>query len=272
MRGGSELGAKRRKEEGRAYVLVEVTPRDLGDPSSESIPSALVGLQLVAAKLGGQAEAVTGRDEAGGEVGRNVGRSVERDVVATGSVLADLRVLLGVLGLLCARVEGRLEEGLFADLGLEEAAHDLWERREQVKISFSASTLRVGHNRRAALQSRDRRPPRRTETPTARNLAHLVANSLSNRPKMLHVLLILLLKRPSFNLLGNLVLEHGLENRVLPRRLVVGLNSSSVVEVGKRVGGDLGAPVAVPRRVDRVGLVLLLLKAGKSARLPRAEK
>lgn len=82
---------------------------------------------------------------------------------------------------------------------------------------------------------------------------------------MLHVLLILLIKRPPLNLLRDLVLEHGLENGVVARRFVVGLDASSVVEVVERVGGDLSAPVAVPRREDRVWLVLLLLGRERSA-------
>lgn len=76
---------------------------------------------------------------------------------------------------------------------------------------------------------------------------------------MLHILLILLVERPSFDHLGDLVLEHRFQNGVVARRFVVGFNSSSIVEVVERVGGDLLTPVAVPRGVDRVGLVLLLL-------------
>lgn len=86
---------------------------------------------------------------------------------------------------------------------------------------------------------------------------HLLANALANRPQALHVLLVLLLERPAFDFLGNLVLEHRLEHRVLARRGVVGLNASRVVQVVKRVGRDLRSPVAVPRRENRVGLVLL---------------
>lgn len=111
-------------------MLVEITPSNLRYPSSKSIARALVRLQLVAAELGGQAEAVTGRDETSGEVGRDVRGSIERDVVATGSVLSNLRVPLGILGIFGTGVEGRLEEGLLADLGLEEAAHDLQRMRE----------------------------------------------------------------------------------------------------------------------------------------------
>lgn len=88
---------------------------------------------------------------------------------------------------------------------------------------------------------------------------------------MLHVLLVILVERPTLDLLGNLVLEHGLENRVLASRLIVGLDSSSIVEVVEWVGGDLGAPVAVPRGEDRVGLVLLLLKGAGSTSAKRRE-
>lgn len=123
-------------------MLVEVTPSNLGYPRSESISSTLVRLQLVAGEFGGQSQAVTRRDKAGGEVGRDVRGSVERDVVATGGVLSNFRVLLGVLGVLSAGVKGRLEEGLLAELGLEEAAHDLHERRSRRESETRLGVMR----------------------------------------------------------------------------------------------------------------------------------
>lgn len=71
-------------------MLVKVTPGNLRDPGSKSIASALIRLQLVPTELGGQAKAVTGRDEAGGEVRRDMRGPIKRNDVATCSVLADL--------------------------------------------------------------------------------------------------------------------------------------------------------------------------------------
>jgi hypothetical protein len=140
---------------------------------------------------------------------RDVRGSVEVDPVPARRVLPDLAFLQSVGDLLRSGVERRVLERLSAKLGLEESLHDLQRAKARSSSPIDATT----------------RTPRQT---------HLVADPFSDRPEMLHPLLILVVELPSFEVLWNLVREHGKEDGMLSRGGIVGRERAGVAEVPER--------------------------------------